>query len=166
LTGIFAVITKIGAILVSELYLQLLAFETRLTFMGAQEGGGSSANTVNRGCGCGSRGGFGRDSYGRGNGGRDPSLNESNNRGGRVSNSRDGYNNSSDKRPLCQVCKKKGHMTDRCWHRFDEDYVPEERMAAAATGSRHDNNWYTSSRATNHLICDLEKLTIRDKIYR
>jgi hypothetical protein len=160
LTGIFAVITKIGAILVSELYLQLLAFETRLTFMGAQEGGGSSANTVNSGCGCGSRGGFGRDSYGRGIGGRDPSLNESNNRGGRVSNSHDGYNNSSDKRPLCQVCKKKGHMTDRCWHRFDEDYVPEERTVATATVSGHDNNWYTDSGATNHLIGDLEKLII------
>jgi hypothetical protein len=109
-----AVITKIGAISVSELYLQLLAFETRITFMGVQEGGGSSANTVNRGCGCGSRGGFGRGSYGRGNGGHDPSLNESNNRGERVSSRRGGYNNSSGKHPLCQVCKKKGHTTDRC----------------------------------------------------
>jgi hypothetical protein len=144
------VITKTSALSVSELYAQLLAFETRLTLMGAQEGGSSSVNTVNRGHGRGSHGG------------RESSLNESN-RGGRFGGRCGGYNNSSDKRPLCQVCKKKGHTTDRCWHRFDEDYVLEERMAVAATCSRHDNNWYTDSRATDHVTGDLEKLAIRDK---
>jgi hypothetical protein len=71
---------------------------------------------------------------------------------------------SSDKRPTCQVCKKKGHTTDRCWYRFDEDYVLEERVvAAAATGSHGDANWYTDSGATDHIIGDLEKLVICDK---
>jgi hypothetical protein len=115
-----ALIAKTGPIFVSELYAQLLAFETHLALMGVQEGGGSFANAVNSGPRRGNRGGFGRDGYGRGSGGCDPSLNESNNHGGyggRFSSSRcGGYNNSSDKRPLCQVCKKKGYTTDRCCH--------------------------------------------------
>jgi hypothetical protein len=157
-----AVIAKTGTMSVSELYAQLLAFETRLTLMGAQEGGGSSMNAVNRGRGRGSHGGFGRGGYGRGNGGRESSPNEGNH-GGRFSGRRGGYNSSSDKRPLCQVCKKKGHTIDRCWHRFDEDYVLEERMTAAATGSGHDNSWYTNSGAIDHVTGDLEKLVIREK---
>jgi hypothetical protein len=60
------------------------------------------------------------------------------------------------------VQKERAH-NNRCWHKFDEDYVPEERMAAAATGSRHENNWYTDSAATYHVIGDLEKLAIQDK---
>jgi hypothetical protein len=80
--------------------------------MGVQERGGSSVNAANRGRGCGNRGGFGRGGYDRGNGGREASLNEGNH-GGRLGGRRGGYNNSSYKRPLCQVCKKKGHTTDR-----------------------------------------------------
>jgi hypothetical protein len=119
-------------------------------------------NTINLGRGHSSRGGFGRGGYSRGNGGRESSLNEGNH-GGRFGGRRGRYNNSSDKHPLCQVCKKKGRTIDRCWHRFDEDYVPEERMAAAAMGSGHDNNWYTDSGATDHVAGDLEKLAIRNK---
>jgi hypothetical protein len=107
-----AIITKTGAMSVSELYVQLLAFETRLALMGAQ-GGGSSVNAINRCCGHGSHGSFGCGGYGWGNGGRESSPNEGNH-GGRFSDRRNGYNNSSDKHPLCQVCKKKGHTTDRC----------------------------------------------------
>jgi hypothetical protein len=128
--------------------------------MGAQ-GGSSLVNAVNHSRGHGSHGGFGRRGYSRGNGGRESSPNEGN-RGGRFSGRRGGYNSSSDKCPLCQLCKKKGHMADRCWHMFDEDYVPEERMAAAATGYGHDNSWYTDSGATDHVTCDLEKLAIQD----
>jgi hypothetical protein len=46
---------------------------------------------------------------------------------------------------------------------FDDDYVLEERMAATATGSGYDNNWYTNSGAIDHVTCDLEKLAIQDK---
>jgi hypothetical protein len=95
-----AIITKIGTVSVSELYAQLLAFETCLALMGAQEGGGSSMNAVNRGRGCSNRGGFRRGGYGRGNGGHESSLNEDN-PGGRFSGRHGGYNNSSDKSPLC-----------------------------------------------------------------
>jgi hypothetical protein len=127
--------------------------------MGAQEGGSSLVNTVNRGRGRGNRGGFGHGGYGRGNGGREASLNEGS-RGGRFGGRRGGNIKSSDKHPLCQVCKKKEHTTDRCWHMFDEDYAPEERMVAAATSSGTDNNWYTDSGATDHVTGDLEKLVI------
>jgi hypothetical protein len=51
-------------------------------------------------------------------------------------------------------------MVDRCWHRFEEDYAPEERTTAAAMG---DNSWYTDSGATDHITSDLEKLAIHDK---
>jgi hypothetical protein len=110
------------------------------------------------------RGGFGHG------GGRDSSM-SSGHRGGynnrsnirRCGNYNGDHNSSNDKRPMCQVCKKIGHMVDRCWNIFDEDYVLEARIVAIATGSRYDNNWYTDSRATDHIISDLEKLVIRDK---
>jgi hypothetical protein len=69
-----------------------------------------------------------------------------------------------NKRPTCQVCKKKGHTANLCWHRYDEEYVPEERVTIAATGGQgHDGNWYTDSGTTDHVTCDLEKLATRDK---
>jgi hypothetical protein len=64
------------------------------------------------------------------------------------------------------VCKKKGHIANRCWHRFDEDYVPEERTDVAVVGSNgHDSAWYTDSRATDHITSDLEKLEVHDKYH-
>ena len=76
---------------------------------------------------------------------------------GRGNNScRDNYSNkvgSSNSHPLCQVCLKTGHTADRCCHRFDENYVPEERhVAAAAAAYNIDTNWYTDTGATNHVI--------------
>jgi hypothetical protein len=60
---------------------------------------------------------------------------------------------------------KPGHTAERCWHRFDEDYVPEEKhvAAAAASGYTVDTNWYTNSGATDHISSDLEKLSIHEK---
>jgi hypothetical protein len=76
----------------SELYSQLLALETRLALMSAQEGGGSSASSAQqRGRGCGQRGDFGR-----GGGGCDGST-----VGDRGGFNRGGHNSSSDKRPTC-----------------------------------------------------------------
>jgi hypothetical protein len=122
---ISAVIARQTPVSVSEVYSQLLAFETRLALMAAQEGGGSSANSAYRSRGRGNRGIFcrgsgSRDGYaGGGRGGF-------NRGGGRGGSGRGGHSASNDKRPQCQVCKKKGHTADRCWHRFDEDYVSEE----------------------------------------
>jgi hypothetical protein len=152
-----AVIARESPVSLSELYAQLLAFEMRLVLMGTHEGGASLANSASRG-----HGGTGRGS------GRDSSTRRGYNsgHGGRGDFGRSGYNSSNDKCPLCQVCKKNGHTANRCWHRFDEDYVPEERTDVAVAGSNgHDSAWYTDSRATDHLTSDLEKLAVHDKYH-
>jgi hypothetical protein len=59
------------------------------------------------------------------------------------------------------VCLKIGHTANKCWHHFEEDYVPESHSAAAVS-SGHDNNWYTDSSATDHITRDLDKLTMHD----
>jgi hypothetical protein len=62
------------------------------------------------------------------------------------------------------VCLKTGHTTDRCWHRFEEDFVPEEKHAGAAMNSYTvDNNWYTDTGATDHITGELEKMAVREK---
>jgi hypothetical protein len=91
--------------------------------------GGSSINSVSRGRG----GRNSRGRFGRG-GGRDSSVGGGwgggfgrGFNGGCVNPSRGG-NNSIDKHPTCQVCKKKGHNADWCCHRFDEEYVPRRGL--------------------------------------
>lgn len=62
------------------------------------------------------------------------------------------------------MCLKVGHTTDRSWYRFEEDYVPEDRHASAAMKLYNVNkNWYTNTRATDHITGELEKLSVRDK---
>jgi hypothetical protein len=62
------------------------------------------------------------------------------------------------------VCLKTGHTADRCWHEFEEDYIPKEKHADAAMNSYTvDNNWYTDTGATDHITGELEKLAIRKK---
>lgn len=156
---------------VSEAYSQLLAFETRMEIMGSGHSG-SSANMANRG----GRGGFGRghgnSSRGRGQGrGRGRNLGytnnsnqRQNNNGGGAGRGNQGRGNSSNSKPVCQVCLKAGHTVDRCWHRFEEDYVPEERHAGAAMNSYTvDNSWYTDTGATDHITGELDKLAVREK---
>jgi hypothetical protein len=64
---------------------------------------------------------------------------------------------------LCQVSLKIGHTVATCWYRFDKEYVPEPRTAAAiTTSSGSDNNWYTDSGATDHITGELDKLTMHD----
>jgi hypothetical protein len=86
--------------------------------------------------------------------------------------SRGGYNNNNDKwgpsddnggqnRPRCQVCLRVGHTANMCWYHFDEDYVPDQRVANMAFGSTSTNpNWYLDSGATDHITGELEKLTM------
>jgi hypothetical protein len=48
-----------------------------------------------------------------------------------------------------------------CWYHFDEDYVPDQRVANMAFGSTSTNpNWYLDSVATDHITGELEKLTM------
>jgi hypothetical protein len=120
---------------------------------------GSSANTVNRG----GRSGFGR---GRGQGGRMRNNNNPSHTGGagRDNGGRDGAGGNNSK-IQCQVCLKFRHSTDRCWHRFEEDYVPEERNTGAVMMNSYtiDNTWYTDTGATDHIMGELEKLSIHEK---
>jgi hypothetical protein len=67
---------------------------------------------------------------------------------------------------LCQVCFKTGHVAPDCWHRYDENYVPDPKLVAAAQSSYNiDTNWYTDTGATDHITSELEKLTARDKYH-
>jgi len=67
----------------------------------------------------------------------------------------------------CQVWFKEGHSANQCWHRFDEDYVPDERHVAAANAATMsynvDTNWYTDTGSTDHITSELEKLAMREK---
>jgi hypothetical protein len=64
----------------------------------------------------------------------------------------------------CQVCFKEGHSATNCWHRFDADYVPEEKnVNTVSHGYGTDSTWYTDTRATDHITSELDKLVIHDK---
>jgi hypothetical protein len=114
---------------IDELYSQLLNFETRMDLV--QGGDQSSANMAGRG-GRGNNRGRGGPYHGRGRG---PPNGGGRGRGQRSNQQGGGSNNKKLDKPICQVCFKEGHTAARCWHHFDEDFVPEERHAAAATSS-------------------------------
>jgi hypothetical protein len=64
----------------------------------------------------------------------------------------------------CQVCFKEGHSAVNCWHRFDGDYVPDEKHVNSAFHAYGgDNAWYTDTGATDHITNELDKLVIHDK---
>jgi hypothetical protein len=56
-------------------------------------------------------------------------------------------------------------VADRCWHRYDENFVPDPRhiAAAATTSYTMDTNWYTDMGATDHITEELDKLAFREK---
>lgn len=147
-----ALVARVEPLTLSDAYAQLLSFENRLEMRRAE----IAANAAGRG----NRGGFssrgGRGNRGSGHGA--PSAGA--NRGGRT-----GGGGRNDTRPVCQVCFKRGHAASDCWHRFDQNYVPEERHVAAAVSYAYgaDSNWYIDSGATDHITSELDKLSIRDK---
>ena len=175
-----ALTIRVELVSVEELYSQLLNYETRmdLTYGGGVPGVGS-ANTASRGRGGLSRGGgHGQGGQGshntqRGRGRSGPSRGRGNyNKGG----GRGGFNTTNthrvsppaedDDRPLCQVCYKRGHTAEKCWHRFDENYMPDPKLVAAAMNSYSvDTNWYTDTGATDHITSDLERLSFRNKYH-
>lgn len=140
-----ALIARMESIIVSELFSQLLSFETRMDHKGKGSNSNSSANLPNSGHrnggnthGC---GGFGRGcGHGRGRG---DGHSQGNGSGGKNNNSRQGantrrnssnnhFNNSnndvSSQKITCQIYFRVGHMVDRCWHRFDEEYSLKRSM--------------------------------------
>jgi hypothetical protein len=124
-----SLITRVESVTIDELYSQLLNFETRMDLV--QGGDQSSANMAGRG-GRGNNRGRGGPYHGRGRG---PPNGGGHGRGQRSNHQGGDSNNKKLDKPICQVCFKEGHTAARCWHHFDEDFVPEERHAAAATSS-------------------------------
>jgi hypothetical protein len=116
-------------------------------------------NFHGRGAGRG-QGGRGRGDFGRGGCGQSGGHGQ----GRGNNNSGHGGGSSNDERPQCQVYFKKGHTTDSCWHRFEEDFVPDTKLVGIATTSYGvDTNWYTDASSIDHITSELEKLKIRDK---
>jgi hypothetical protein len=148
---------------VSELYSQMLNFETRIGLF--QEGNQyRSVNAANR------RGSRGRGGSHGHRGGRaspaDRGTNTPTGRGGFDRGFGRGRGRSSNYTDpiICQVCGKKNHTTAECWHRFDESYTLDQKFAHAASSSCNvDTNWYMDSGATDHITGELEKLTVRNK---
>ena len=163
-----SVVTSITArtdsISIPEFYAQLLSFETRLEL----QDGGSYAHVANRGRGSSNRGlgnARGRGQRGRGQmRGRGGGAPKQHNGGRQPGPDASGF----DDVPLCQIYFKTGHKATKCWHRFDENYVPEERhVNAAITMNAYnvDTNWYTDTGAMDHVTSDLNKLTMREKYH-
>lgn len=130
-----SIVSRTTLITVSDAYSQLLAFETRLTLQGASNSGASSTNSASR---AGRGGGYNRGRGGAlgcsaGQGCGSPQGNNNNFR-------KNGNGHGKSSSPRCQVCKKEGHTTDRCWHRFDEDFMPDEKNAATTATSYNIDN--------------------------
>ncbi|PKU81867.1 Retrovirus-related Pol polyprotein from transposon TNT 1-94 [Dendrobium catenatum] len=74
--------------------------------------------------------------------------------------------NKSSSQPavLCQICKKKGHEADACWHRLNANYVPSQGSskntnALVAKSDGHSGvDWYLDSGASSHMTNNLDSL--------
>ncbi|PKU70959.1 Retrovirus-related Pol polyprotein from transposon TNT 1-94 [Dendrobium catenatum] len=93
------------------------------------------------------------------------------NRGrGRRGRGRNNYQNTrSNNQPLqqCQICNKKGHSANNCWHRYNNNYVPpppKNNTALNVTNDNQNPDWYLDSGATAHLTNDISNLTLGDAI--
>jgi gag-polypeptide of LTR copia-type/GAG-pre-integrase domain len=63
-------------------------------------------------------------------------------------------------KPLCQVCKKRGHEALDCWYRFDNETYPSSPQAYFNTTSSTPNErWFLDSGASHHVTSDLNNLT-------
>ena len=144
---------------VAEIYTQLLSFESRAKLR--QQANGSSVNSARRG-GKGGGGGFSNNVNtgntgafrGRGGGRGD--------RGGRGRGNGGGARFSNKPRSTCQLCGKIGHVVADCWYRYDENFIPDSKTAAAASYGV-DTNWYMDTGATDHITGELDKLTTHEK---
>ena len=149
-----SILGRTDPITMSDLYAQLLSYETRLEMFREDDGQyQSSINAASRG-----RGGHGRNSRGRGQGGRSGGGRGN---GGMPKQQQQGNRTT---KVQCQICKKSNHEALECWYRFDEDYQPSTKVAGAATTSYGvDTNWYMDSGASDNITSSLENLSVRDK---
>jgi hypothetical protein len=133
-----SIVTRVEPISLPELYSQMLSYELRVD---KQFGGGYGSQISANATACGRvsshprRGGSG---LGRGHG-------QSRGTGhGVPSSSHGSFNNNANyrrptptdqvggqARPKCQVYLKLGHTASVCWYRFDEEFVPDTRVAVS-----------------------------------
>lgn len=141
----------------SELYAQLLAYDTRMEMYQENYGGDQfqpSANSAARGRGRGrSRGGL----RNRGRGHEGPPQNF-------ALNSTFSKQGGQQSKPTCQICKKIGHDGSSYQYRYDEDEQQQNpKVAGAATTSYGvDTNRYVDSGASDRITSNIEKMTVRE----
>jgi hypothetical protein len=56
-----------------------------------------------------------------------------------------------------------GHTANVCWYRYDEDYAPDNHVAAMTSSSGTDPNWYLDSGVTDHITGEVEKMTFHER---
>ncbi|PKU66914.1 Retrovirus-related Pol polyprotein from transposon TNT 1-94 [Dendrobium catenatum] len=65
---------------------------------------------------------------------------------------------------IYQICLKKGHSAQDCWHRMNSQYVPatvnNSSKALVANPESVYNNWLLDSGATSHLTNSMENMSI------
>jgi hypothetical protein len=87
-------------------------------------------------------------------------------RGGRSTTREQGAYNSL----ICQACLKQGHHALKCYHRFDLFYQDQsqQRPPHAFLSAQHPHaahEWHPDTRATHHLINDLNNIHLQNEDY-
>jgi hypothetical protein len=66
----------------------------------------------------------------------------------------------SNSTPQCQICGRTGHITVKCWYRYDYSFDTNENLTqvfvATMVSDPHDSgpNWYTNTEANSHMTSD------------
>ncbi|PKU64785.1 Retrovirus-related Pol polyprotein from transposon TNT 1-94 [Dendrobium catenatum] len=71
--------------------------------------------------------------------------------------------NNSAPAVLCQICFKKGHSAQTCWHRLNIQYVPSVKntnSALVASSDAPDTTWFLDSEASSHLTNSMDNMSI------
>ncbi|KAL6338564.1 hypothetical protein AAG906_021279 [Vitis piasezkii] len=93
-----------------------------------------------------------------------------------------GGRNQSKNKSICQVCRKRGHIALKCYHRFDLSYQgqeaaananlantssttytnPQAYMAAPSSSDPNNNSWFLDNGATHHITADNSNLASKN----
>jgi hypothetical protein len=58
------------------------------------------------------------------------------------------------------------HTAAECWHKFNENYVPDQRFAGGAGSYGVDANWYVNIGAMDPITRELDKLITKENYTR